>query len=169
MTSTPATAITVDDLEKIYDLEYRPATQRLFSVFRREEGERATVHSMRASFATRTSLEISNIMDAIRCAGVKFMRSFVVAYANPTPELRAYFESSGFARLTNVFVMIHPYETLKWTHTNTTTFPFQFSDLFEASAESYSVPVQVWESIIKPEFAESFDPFPEAVMKEIMG
>ena len=165
--SLSPSVVTVADLESIYDTKYRPSSQHVYALVPVDVGEKSIQHAVRVSKLASGNLEISDAMDRVRTNGCTFIRSFLRAYASPSKELVDYFEQSGFARLTNVFVMLQPYEASKWLRIKGGVLPESFSAIFEL-ADPTSLPMQAWNEVILPESTQCMDPFPETTLKSIL-
>jgi len=163
--------VTVSQLEELYGTKYRPATQVVYGLVPLAEGEVTSQHAMRITRATEGGIGVGPAIDTVCYHGTEFIRAFIEAYKRPTPELREYFEQSGFARLTNVFVLLFPYEVRKWMRCKNLQFPEQFpedfADLFAMAAPD-SITMMAWTQIIRPESSKSMEPFPEAVLRRIL-
>jgi hypothetical protein len=159
----------VDHLEEIYNTKYRPASQVIFKEVPKHEDETTFEHAVRVAAVTRVNIDVSNAMDALCSAGTEFIRHFRHAYEQNQDECRAYFDNSGLARLTNVFIMLFPYEVLKWCRCRQgVSFPEDFKPLFPIAAKD-SETMMAWVRIMRPESLKSVEPFPEATIKALLA
>lgn len=154
----------VDRAEYLYDTYYRPATQRLYAILPKESTETNVEYGVRAARTAFDSLDVSEIMDGICGHGKAFIRAFSCV------QDRQYMENSGLARLLNVFLLIMPYESMKYFQIEHRgqPLPATLKECFQVAAHD-SVSMTCWEAIILPESTLSKAPFNEKDLAEAIA
>jgi hypothetical protein len=154
---------------RVFDMAYSPLVQELASRAPLLEEETSEKYAMRMAALARTSQEIANLMDRIMVAGDRFIRFALLSYQSCYNESDyTHFRLSGYGHLTSVFVLLFPYEVLKYTRGRGAgrPFPGTFKALFDIASDTATTTV-AWYRIILPQSMTSMDYFPEATLRAI--
>ncbi len=160
----------VNNLEAIYDNEYRPATQKVFALLPRLQDEKPSNHALRLASLVRSSdpAVVDAYVDAIRdvyTPAKKFIRFFIEAHKNNS--CPHYFKQSGYARALNVFVMMFPYDTVHYASITNQDVTITWEDLpYKCSKETV-----FWElmySVLYPQSQIDIDVFHTETMVAVL-
>ncbi len=107
----------VSDLKAIYDNEYRPATRKVFALLPRFQYETQSNHALRlASLACSSDPVVAttyvNAMEKVYRSAHAFVCLFIEAHENN--RCPNYINQLGYLHAFNVFVMVFPYDAIRY-------------------------------------------------------
>jgi len=159
----------VNELERIYDEEYRPLSQIVYKLLPRNDGESASDYTFRLATVSHVSAneDLEKAVRALYTPAKKFIRLFIDAFNKRL--CPSYFNRSGFARAQNIFVMLFPHDTLHWSFVQTSSreCPMTWKDLVTRCAKD-TVFWELLDVVLYPAAAIDIEPFDSRTMELIL-
>lgn len=157
----------VNELEAIYDDEYRPLSQEVFKLFPRKEGEASEDYSIRLAVHSRWKGNevFEETVRKLYTPAKKFCRLFILA--SEEGKITKYAAQSGYARAFNIFVMLFPHDTAHWFMMNSVDKELSWENMFHFCSTS-TVFYKLFSDVLYKAAVIDIEPFPSVSMKNLM-